>query len=152
VTDVEEAKKIAAEIGYPVLIKAAGGGGGKGMKVANAPGEIADTMALARREAMTNFGNDAGYMEKYLSHPRHIELQILADTHGNVVHLGERDCSLQRKHQKVLEEAPSPALNPMERTRLGDIGCTAIKKLGYRNAGTLEFLYQDGEFYFIEMN
>jgi acetyl-CoA carboxylase biotin carboxylase subunit len=152
ITDIDAAKKVAEEIGYPVLIKAAGGGGGKGMKVANAAGELADMMALAKREAMTNFGNDAVYMEKYLSHPRHIELQILADTHGNVVHLGERDCSLQRKHQKVLEEAPSPALNDKERKRLGDIGCSAIKQLGYRNAGTLEFLYQDGEFYFIEMN
>jgi acetyl-CoA carboxylase biotin carboxylase subunit len=152
VTDVDEAKKIAEEIGYPVLIKAAGGGGGKGMKVASASGELADMMSLAKREALANFGNDAVYMEKYLSHPRHIELQILADSHGNVVHLGERDCSLQRRHQKVLEEAPSPALNDKERKRLGDIGCSAIKQLGYRNAGTLEFLYQDGEFYFIEMN
>jgi acetyl-CoA carboxylase biotin carboxylase subunit len=152
VTDLDEARAIADEIGYPVLIKAAGGGGGKGMKVATAPGELGEMMALAKREALTNFGNDAVYMEKYLSHPRHIELQILADTHGNVVHLGERDCSLQRKHQKVLEEAPSPALNDRERKRLGDIGCGAIKRLGYRNAGTLEFLYQDGEFYFIEMN
>jgi acetyl-CoA carboxylase biotin carboxylase subunit len=152
VTDIELAKQIAEEIGYPVLIKAAGGGGGKGMKVANASGELADMMNLAKREALANFGNDAVYMEKYLSHPRHIELQILADSHGSVVHLGERDCSLQRRHQKVLEEAPSPALNAKERKRLGDIGCSAIKQLGYRNAGTLEFLYQDGEFYFIEMN
>jgi acetyl-CoA carboxylase biotin carboxylase subunit len=152
VTDNELAKRIADEIGYPVLIKAAGGGGGKGMKVANAPSELIEMMTLAKREALANFGNDVVYMEKYLSHPRHIELQILADTHGNVVHLGERDCSLQRKHQKVLEEAPSPALNAKERKRLGDLGCAAIKKLGYRNAGTLEFLYQDGEFYFIEMN
>jgi acetyl-CoA carboxylase biotin carboxylase subunit len=152
VTDIEDAKKIADEIGYPVLIKAAAGGGGKGMKVANAASELADMMALARREALANFGNDAVYMEKYLSHPRHIELQILADSHGNVVHLGERDCSLQRRHQKVLEEAPSPALNDKERKRIGDIGCAAIRQLGYRNAGTLEFLYQDGEFYFIEMN
>ncbi|MGH7003401.1 MAG: acetyl-CoA carboxylase biotin carboxylase subunit [Alphaproteobacteria bacterium] len=152
VTDPELARTIAAEIGYPVLIKAAGGGGGKGMKVASQASELAEMMTLAKREALANFGNDAIYMEKYLSHPRHIELQILADTHGNVVHLGERDCSLQRKHQKVLEEAPSPALNAKERKRLGDIGCDAIKQLGYRNAGTLEFLYQDGEFYFIEMN
>jgi len=152
VTDPEFARTIAAEIGYPVLIKASGGGGGKGMKVATQPSELAEMMNLAKREALANFGNDAVYMEKYLSHPRHIELQILADTHGNVVHLGERDCSLQRKHQKVLEEAPSPALNAKERQRIGDIGCSAIKKLGYRNAGTLEFLYQDGEFYFIEMN
>ncbi|MCW5772637.1 MAG: acetyl-CoA carboxylase biotin carboxylase subunit [Rhodospirillaceae bacterium] len=152
VTDLDEARRIAEEIGYPVLIKAAGGGGGKGMKVANDAAEFAEMMSLAKREAQANFGNDVVYMEKYLSHPRHIELQILADTHGNVVHLGERDCSLQRRHQKVLEEAPSPALNAKERQRLGEIGCSAIKKLGYRNAGTLEFLYQDGEFYFIEMN
>jgi acetyl-CoA carboxylase biotin carboxylase subunit len=152
VTDPEQARAAADGIGYPILIKAAAGGGGKGMKVASRPADLADMMALAKREALANFGNDAVYLEKYLSHPRHIELQILADTHGNVVHLGERDCSLQRKHQKVLEEAPSPALNATERKRLGDIGCTAIKKLGYRNAGTLEFLFQDGEFYFIEMN
>jgi len=152
VTDPDFARKIADEIGYPVLIKAAGGGGGKGMKVATQPSELIEMMNLAKREALANFGNDTIYMEKYLSHPRHIELQILADTHGNVVHLGERDCSLQRKHQKVLEEAPSPALNAKERKRLGDLGCAAIKQLGYRNAGTLEFLYQDGEFYFIEMN
>jgi len=152
VTDPDQARAIADGIGYPVLIKAAAGGGGKGMKVATGADELIEMMSLAKREAMANFGNDAVYMEKYLSHPRHIELQILADTHGNVVHLGERDCSLQRKHQKVLEEAPSPALNAKERKRLGDIGCSAIKQLGYRNAGTLEFLFQDGEFYFIEMN
>ena len=152
VGEIDRARAIADEVGYPVLIKAAGGGGGKGMKVAAAPGELAEMMALAKREALANFGNEAVYLEKYLSHPRHIELQILADTHGNVVHLGERDCSLQRKHQKVLEEAPSPALNAKERKRLGDIGCAAIRQLGYRNAGTLEFLFQDGEFYFIEMN
>ena len=152
VTDPDQARALAAEIGYPVLIKAAAGGGGKGMKVATGAGELIEMMTLAKREALANFGNDAVYMEKYLSHPRHIELQILADTHGHVVHLGERDCSLQRKHQKVLEEAPSPALNAKERKRLGDIGCSAIEQLGYRNAGTLEFLFQDGEFYFIEMN
>jgi acetyl-CoA carboxylase, biotin carboxylase subunit len=152
VADPEVGRRLADGIGYPVLIKAAGGGGGKGMKVAREPGELADMLALAKREALANFGNDAVYIEKYLGNPRHIELQILADNHGNVVHLGERDCSLQRNHQKILEEAPSPALNAAERKRLGDLGCTAIKKLGYRNAGTLEFLFQDGEFYFIEMN
>src|SRR5689334_24729379 len=145
VTDFEAAKKIAEEIGYPVLIKASGGGGGKGMKVANASSELADMMILAKREALANFGNDAVYMEKYLSHPRHIELQILADMHGNVVHLGERDCSLQRRHQKVLEEAPSPCLNPAERARIGKVAIDAIKTMGYLGAGTLEFLYQDGE-------
>jgi len=149
---IEEAKKIAGEIGYPVLIKAASGGGGKGMKVAEHEGELAEQINLARREAKANFGDDEIYLEKYLSNPRHIELQIIADDQGHVVHIGERDCSLQRKHQKVLEEAPSPALNSKERARIGEIGCTAIRKLGYRNAGTLEFLYENGEFYFIEMN
>jgi len=152
VGDLDEARRIAGEIGYPVLIKAASGGGGKGMKVATNEAELADQVNLAKREAKANFGDDEVYLEKYLANPRHIELQILADTHGNVVHLGERDCSLQRKHQKVLEEAPSPALNAAERTRLGDIGRKAIAALGYRNAGTLEFLYENGEFYFIEMN
>ncbi len=152
VTDEEEAKSIAEEIGYPVLIKASGGGGGKGMKVAQSSAELAEMIRLAKREAKANFGNDEIYMEKYLARPRHIELQILADSHGNVVHLGERDCSLQRNHQKVLEEAPSPALNATERARLGEIGCDAIRKMGYANAGTLEFLYENGEFYFIEMN
>jgi acetyl-CoA carboxylase biotin carboxylase subunit len=152
VTDLDAARAVADAIGYPVLVKAAGGGGGKGMKVAESAATLADALALARREAAANFGNATVYLEKYLAHPRHIELQILADGHGNVVHLGERDCSLQRKHQKILEEAPSPALNAKERERLGRIGCEAIRKLGYRNAGTIEFLYQDGEFYFIEMN
>ncbi len=152
IVDVDAARAVADAIGYPVLIKAAGGGGGKGMKVAESGATLGDMLTLARREAATNFGNAAVYLEKYLSHPRHVELQILADSHGNVVHLGERDCSLQRNHQKILEEAPSPALNTKERERIGKIGCDAIKKLGYRNAGTIEFLYQDGEFYFIEMN
>jgi acetyl-CoA carboxylase biotin carboxylase subunit len=152
VGNLEEARAAADQIGYPVLIKAAGGGGGKGMKVVRQEGELEAMMVLAKREALTTFGNDAVYIEKYLSHPHHVELQILADSHGHVVHLGERDCSLQRNHQKVLEEAPSPALNTEERQRLGDLGCAAIRRLGYRNAGTLEFLYQDGEFYFIEMN
>ncbi|HEX2581757.1 MAG TPA: acetyl-CoA carboxylase biotin carboxylase subunit [Dongiaceae bacterium] len=143
---------IAEKIGYPVLIKAAAGGGGKGMKVAANAGEIGAALSLARAEAKANFGNDAVYLEKYLSHPRHIEIQILADHHGNVVHLGERDCSLQRRHQKLLEEAPSPALNESERRAIGDVAVTAMKKMGYRSVGTIEFLYQDGQFYFIEMN
>ena len=149
---LEDARQTAERIGYPVLIKASGGGGGKGMKVAETADTLAEQINLARREAKANFGDESVYLEKYLTNPRHIELQIVADEQGGVVHLGERDCSLQRKHQKVLEEAPSPALNAAERERLGEIGCTAIRRLGYRNAGTLEFLYENGEFYFIEMN
>jgi acetyl-CoA carboxylase biotin carboxylase subunit len=147
-----DAMHIADEIGYPVLVKAAAGGGGKGMKVANSRGEMAQALSLARAEAKANFGNDAVYIEKYLSHPRHIEMQILADSHGNVIHLGERDCSLQRRHQKLLEEAPSPALNASQRAWIGDTALAAMKRFGYRSAGTIEFLFQDGEFYFIEMN
>ncbi len=152
IADDVEAMDIADRIGYPVLVKAAAGGGGKGMKVAQARGEMAEALALARAEAKANFGNDAVYLEKYLSHPRHIEIQILADAHGNVVHLGERDCSLQRRHQKLLEEAPSPALNASQRQQIGELATGAMRRLGYRSAGTIEFLYQDGEFYFIEMN
>ncbi len=148
----DQALQLAEEMGYPVLIKATAGGGGKGMKHARAPEQLRDAFRLARSEAKAAFGNAEVYMEKYLQHPRHIEIQILADNHGQVVHLGERDCSLQRKHQKVLEEAPSPALNADARARIGRIACDAIRRLGYRNAGTLEFLYEDGEFYFIEMN
>jgi acetyl-CoA carboxylase biotin carboxylase subunit len=122
------------------------------MKVAESADTLAEMITLAKRESMAAFGNDEMYMEKYLANPRHIELQILADDHGNVVHLGERDCSLQRNHQKILEEAPSPALNAEERARLGKVGIDAVKKLGYRNVGTIEFLYENGEFYFIEMN
>ena len=148
----EESARIASEIGYPVLVKAAAGGGGKGMKVATGPADIAQALSLARSEAKAHFGNDALYMEKYLSHPRHIEIQILGDSHGNVIHLGERDCSLQRRHQKVLEEAPSPALNGRERESIGTVAVEAMRKFGYRSAGTIEFLFQDGAFYFIEMN
>jgi acetyl-CoA carboxylase biotin carboxylase subunit len=151
-TDDVEAMNIADSIGYPVLVKAAAGGGGKGMKVANNRGEMAEALGLARSEAKAHFGNDALYLEKYLSHPRHIEIQVLADMHGNVVHLGERDCSLQRRHQKVLEEALSPALNAAQRAKIGDTVIAAMKKLGYQSVGTVEFLFQDGEFYFIEMN
>ncbi len=151
-TDDIEAMNIADRIGYPVLVKAAAGGGGKGMKVANNRGEMAEALGLARSEAKAHFGNDALYLEKYLSHPRHIEIQVLADMHGNVVHLGERDCSLQRRHQKVLEEALSPALNAAQRAKIGDTVIGAMKKLGYQSVGTVEFLFQDGEFYFIEMN
>lgn len=151
VTDAD-APRIAEETGYPVLLKAAAGGGGKGMKVANNPGELMESLAMAKAEAKAAFGNDSMYMEKYLSHPRHIEIQILADNHGNAVHLGERDCSLQRRHQKVLEEAPSPALNDDQRAEIGEIAVKAVKAMGYRSVGTIEFLFQDGKFYFIEMN
>jgi acetyl-CoA carboxylase biotin carboxylase subunit len=152
VHDLDEAAKIAAEIGYPVLIKAAAGGGGRGMKVAHNASELSEAWRVARAEARAAFGNDAVYMEKYLDRPRHIELQVLADSQGNVVHLGERDCSLQRRHQKLLEEAGSPALNAAQRDALGATVTAGLSKLGYRNAGTLEFLYQDGQFAFIEMN
>jgi acetyl-CoA carboxylase biotin carboxylase subunit len=147
-----DAMKIADDIGYPVLVKAAAGGGGKGMKVATARGEMVQALSLARAEAKANFGNDAVYLEKYLSHPRHIEIQVLGDGQGHVVHLGERDCSLQRRHQKVLEEAPSPALNADQRARIGQLAVDAMRTFGYRSAGTIEFLFQDGEFFFIEMN
>ena len=151
ITDAD-APRIAEETGYPVLLKAAAGGGGKGMKVANNPGELKEALAMAKAEAKAAFGNDQMYMEKYLGHPRHIEIQILADNHGNAVHLGERDCSLQRRHQKVLEEAPSPALNADQRREIGEIAVKAVKAMGYRSVGTIEFLFQDGKFYFIEMN
>jgi acetyl-CoA carboxylase biotin carboxylase subunit len=147
-----EAAEVAAGIGYPVLIKAAAGGGGKGMKVANSADELAEAWQVARSEAKAAFGNDAVYMEKYLDRPRHIEMQIIADDFGNVVHFGERDCSLQRRHQKMLEEAGSPALTAAQRDRLGETVTNALRELGYRNVGTLEFLYQDGQFAFIEMN
>jgi len=148
----EDAKRWGKEIGYPVLIKAAAGGGGRGMKVARTADDLSEAFSTARAEAKAAFGNDEVYMEKYLTHPRHIEIQIVADSHGNVIHLGERDCSLQRRHQKVLEEAPSPALNTEDRARIGRITAEAIQKLGYLGVGTVEYLYEDGEFYFIEMN
>ncbi len=147
-----DAAKIAADIGYPVLIKATAGGGGKGMKVAKNAEDLSFALSQARTEAKAAFGNDTVYMEKYLQKPRHIEIQILADSHGKVVHLGERDCSLQRRHQKVWEEAGSPALNAQERDEIGGICTRALEKLGYLGAGTIEFLYEDGKFYFIEMN
>jgi acetyl-CoA carboxylase biotin carboxylase subunit len=150
--DLETARAVAGRIGYPVLIKAAAGGGGRGMKVARDASELEDAFRLARTESRAAFGNDAVYMEKYLDRPRHIELQIMADNHGDVVHFGERDCSLQRRHQKLLEEAGSPAIRPAQREALGETATAALRKLGYRNAGTLEFLYQDGQFAFIEMN
>jgi acetyl-CoA carboxylase biotin carboxylase subunit len=152
VPDLETARAVAGEVGYPVLIKAASGGGGRGMKVAREAAGLEDAFSVARRESKAAFGNDAVYMEKYLDNPRHIELQILADNHGNVVHFGERDCSLQRRHQKLLEEASSPAISSAQRDALGETATAALRKLGYRNAGTLEFLYQNGQFAFIEMN
>ncbi len=148
----EEAKRVAAEIGYPVLIKAAAGGGGRGMKVAKSESELNMALTTARAEAKSAFGDDAVYLEKYLQKPRHIEVQILADGHGKVLHLGERDCSLQRRHQKVLEEAPSPALNAAQREEIGAIVTKALEKIGYLGAGTIEFLFEEGQFYFIEMN
>lgn len=148
----EQAREVAEKIKYPVLIKAAAGGGGRGMKVARSASELEAAFREARAEAGAAFGNNAVYMEKYLDTPRHIELQILADHYGNVIHVGERDCSLQRRHQKLLEEAGSPAISPQEREALGNTVTQALQKIGYRNAGTLEFLYQDGQFAFIEMN
>jgi acetyl-CoA carboxylase biotin carboxylase subunit len=152
VTDIAEAMRVADRIGYPVLVKAAAGGGGRGMKVATAPDNLEEAWQVARTEARTAFGNDAVYIEKYLDRPRHIEMQVMADGFGHVVHFGVRDCSLQRRHQKLLEEAGSPALTAAQRDALGATVTAALSKLGYRNAGTLEFLYQDGQFAFIEMN
>ncbi|MBT6385067.1 MAG: acetyl-CoA carboxylase biotin carboxylase subunit, partial [Alphaproteobacteria bacterium] len=152
VTTEEEARRVSDEIGYPVIIKAAAGGGGRGMKVAQTAEDVGTALSAARTESKAAFGDDAVYIEKSLGKPRHIEVQILADSHGNVVHLGERDCSLQRRHQKVLEEAPSPALNASQRAEIGERVSKAISGLGYLGAGTIEFLYENGEFYFIEMN
>jgi acetyl-CoA carboxylase, biotin carboxylase subunit len=152
VNDIDEALLIAADIGYPVLIKASAGGGGRGMKLANTAEELPNAIKMAQIESEAAFGNGEVYLEKFLSKPRHIEIQVMADNFRNVVHLGERDCSLQRRHQKVLEEAPSPALNDDTREKIGEIAAEAVKKIGYRSAGTIEFLYENGEFYFIEMN
>ena len=152
VTSDTEAARIAKEIGFPVLIKAAAGGGGRGMKVARNAAELPIALATARAEAKAAFNDDAVYLEKYLSHPRHIEIQVLGDGRGAAVHLGERDCSLQRRHQKVWEESPSPALNAASREKIGDTVAAAMRELKYLGAGTVEFLYEDGEFYFIEMN
>ena len=149
---IEEALEWAEKIGYPVIIKAKDGGGGKGMKIAFNKEQLTEAYTMARAEAKAAFTSDVVYMEKYLQKPRHIEMQILADKYGNVVHLGERDCSIQRNNQKVIEECPSPALNDAERKHIGDIVRKAIEKIGYTSAGTLEFLYEDGKFYFMEMN
>ncbi len=150
--NIDAAKEWAKKIGYPVIIKAKAGGGGKGMKVAFSEADIETAYTMARAEAKASFTSDEVYMEKYLQKPRHIEIQILADTYGNVVHLGERDCSIQRKNQKVIEETPSPALNQQQRDEIGEIARSAVEKIGYSSAGTLEFLYEDGKFYFLEMN
>jgi acetyl-CoA carboxylase biotin carboxylase subunit len=152
VTSDVDAKAIGDRIGYPVLVKAAAGGGGRGMKVARSAAELSRALSTARAEAKSAFGDDAVYLEKYLEKPRHIEVQVLADSFGKVLHLGERDCSLQRRHQKVWEEAPSPALNAAQREKIGGIVTSALTKLGYLGAGTIEFLFEEGEFYFIEMN
>jgi acetyl-CoA carboxylase biotin carboxylase subunit len=144
--------KIADDIGYPIIIKASGGGGGRGMRIVHDEKALLNAISLTRAEAKAAFGNDKLYMEKFLDNPRHIEFQVLSDIHGNAVHLGERDCSLQRRHQKVVEEAPAPGISEDERARLGAICVNACKEIGYRGAGTFEFLYQDGKFYFIEMN
>ena len=152
IKNLEELKKVAKGVGFPILIKAASGGGGKGMKVAEKPSELEEAWNLARSEAKSGFGDDTVYLERYLANPRHIEFQLFADSFGNVVHFGERDCSLQRRHQKVLEEAPSPALKKEERDKISRIIVKAVKKLGYLGAGTFEMLYENGEFFFIEMN
>ncbi len=152
VEGIEEARKVAAEAGYPVIVKAASGGGGRGMKIVRSEDELESQISQARSEAKNAFGDDTVYIEKYLGDPRHIEFQIFGDGEGNAVHLGERDCSLQRRHQKVLEEAGSPVITPEERDRMGGIVAKAMADMGYRGAGTIEFLYENGEFYFIEMN
>ena len=152
VKTLSEARKAAKKCGYPVLVKAASGGGGRGMRVAKTDKDLDTAMKAAKQEAKAAFGDDAVYIEKYLEKPRHIEIQVIADSHGNVAHLWERDCSLQRRHQKVFEEAPSPALNQAQREDIGMIVARAVEKLGYLGAGTMEFLYEDGNFYFIEMN
>ncbi len=152
VEDVEEAKKIAKDVGYPVIIKAASGGGGRGMKVVNSEEELETQMKQAGTEAAAAFGDATVYIEKYLGDPRHIEFQVFGDGQGDAIHLGERDCSLQRRHQKVLEEAPSPVITEKQREEMGQVCVDAMKGMGYRGAGTIEFLYENGEFYFIEMN
>ena len=150
--DMDENLRIAKHIGYPVIIKASGGGGGRGMRVVHTDASLASAISVTKSEALAAFGNDQVYMEKFLEKPRHIEFQIIADNHGNVVHLGERDCSMQRRHQKVIEEAPAPGLTAKQRKVMGERCARACREVGYRNAGTLEFLYQDNEFFFIEMN
>ena len=144
--------KLARKIGYPIIIKAAGGGGGRGMRVVHAEAALLSAVSLTRAEALATFGNGMVYMEKYLENPRHVEIQVLSDQHGNAIHLCERDCSMQRRHQKVVEEAPAPGITPEQREKLGGACADACRKIGYRGAGTFEFLYENGEFHFIEMN
>ena len=151
-TDPGEIRATAERIGYPVIIKAAGGGGGRGMRVVRSADEVVDAVRLTKTEARQAFGNDMVYMEKFLETPRHIEIQVLSDKHGNAIHLGERDCSLQRRHQKVMEEAPAPGISEEQRNAIGAVCVEACKRIGYHGAGTFEFLYENGEFYFIEMN
>ncbi|HET8554600.1 MAG TPA: acetyl-CoA carboxylase biotin carboxylase subunit [Rhodanobacteraceae bacterium] len=151
-TETEKNKRIANEIGYPVIIKASGGGGGRGMRVVHTEAHLANAIATTKSEARAAFGNDEVYMEKYLENPRHVEIQVLADGQGNAIHLCERDCSMQRRHQKVVEEAPAPGITPELRAEIGKVCVEACIRIGYRGAGTFEFLYEDGRFYFIEMN
>ncbi|WP_298192690.1 ATP-grasp domain-containing protein, partial [Metallibacterium sp.] len=150
--DMDACRRYGREIGYPVIIKAAGGGGGRGMRVVRAEAELEAAVQLTRSEAQAAFGNPEVYMEKFLENPRHIEIQVLADGQGNAIHLGERDCSMQRRHQKVVEESPAPGLSEQQRQAVGRVCVEACLRIGYRGAGTFEFLYQDGQFYFIEMN
>ena len=150
--DEKENLRIAHEIGYPIIIKAAGGGGGRGMRVVHSEANLLSAISLTKAEAGAAFNNDIVYMEKFLGNPRHVEIQVLADEHGNAIHLGERDCSMQRRHQKVIEEAPAPGITPEMRSRIGERCAAACREIGYRGAGTFEFLYENGEFYFIEMN
>lgn len=152
VESVEDGVAFCEEAGFPILIKAASGGGGKGMQVVHSAEDFEEAFTTARREAAANFGDDTVYIEKYLEKPRHIEIQIFGDTHGNAIHLGERDCSIQRRHQKLVEEAPSPVLKEEERNAIGSLAADVIRKMGYIGAGTIEFLYEDGQFYFMEMN
>ncbi len=150
--DLAENQRVAREVGFPVIVKAAGGGGGRGMRVVHTEAALGNAIALTRSEAGAAFGNDAVYLEKFLQHPRHVEVQVLADGEGHAVHLGERDCSMQRRHQKVIEEAPAPGIDEATRERIGGVCVRACESIGYRGAGTFEFLFEDGEFYFIEMN
>jgi len=150
--DLSENYRLAKQIGYPVILKAAGGGGGRGMRVVHQDAELEDSIQLTKQEANAAFGNPILYMEKFLQNPRHIEFQVLADNHGHAIHLGERDCSMQRRHQKVIEESPAPGITPQQRAEIGERCAQACRELGYRGAGTFEFLYENGEFYFIEMN